>query len=181
MTPLALVVGGLLLVVVDVRVGVLDVVPDLLGWPLVAYGLLRLPRGSGWFTAGVVTSMVGTLLAVPSLAPVGTGVPVPLADVLVTVVVFTTCSGIREVSGEEGTRLTADRLRWTALAVSGATVGLWLLTRGLPGAAGGSGIPGVALVALALGVVAVVGWFLVFLWTHRHETGLVPGAGDARP
>jgi hypothetical protein len=180
MTPLASVVGGLLLVVVDVRVGVLDVVPDLLGWPLVAYGLLRLPRGSGWFTAGVVTSMIGTLLAVPSLAPVGTGVPPPLADVLVTVVVFTTCSGIRDVSGQEGTRHTADRLRWTALAVSGATVALWLVTRGLPGAPeDGSGIPAVVLVVLALGVLAVLGWFLVFLWTHRHEIGL--DAGDARP
>jgi hypothetical protein len=180
-TPLALVAGGLLLVVVDVRVGVLDVVPDLLGWPLVAYGLLRLPRVSGWFTAGVVTSMVGTLLAVPSLAPVGTGVLVPVGDVLVTVVVFTTCSGIREVAEPEATRYAADRLRWTALAVSGATVALWLGTRGLHGGAGGSGAPEVVLVVLALGVLAVVGWFLVFLWTHRHETGLAPDAGDARP
>jgi hypothetical protein len=179
-TPLTVVVGGMLLVVVDVRVGLLDVVPDLLGWPLVAYGLSRVPRGSGWFTAGIVTAMVGTLLAVPTLSPGMPGLSVPLVDVLATVVVFTTCSGIRQVAGEEATRRTADRIRWTGLAVSGATVLLWLGTRGFPEDPSGPGVLTLLLVLLAVGVVVVLAWFLVFLWLHRQDPGLAPGADESR-
>ncbi|GHJ57702.1 hypothetical protein NOK12_02210 [Nocardioides sp. OK12] len=69
MTPLRTVVVGLLLVVGDLRIGDGEVAPDLLpdpvGWVLVAVALGRLAHLHPGFRVGAVAAWVGAALSVP--------------------------------------------------------------------------------------------------------------------
>ena len=73
MSPLGAVCAGLLLVIVDFRVPGLDVVPDPVGWALVAVGLSRLPSPDNTAVAARVAAVVTALLSLAELSlPVAT-------------------------------------------------------------------------------------------------------------
>ena len=67
MTPLGMVVAGLVLVVVDFRYNGFDLVPDLVGWAVVLGGLVKLLARSRWFAAAAIAAAGGIAIGLPLL------------------------------------------------------------------------------------------------------------------
>jgi hypothetical protein len=152
--PLSLMAWGLLLVVVDIRVGV-DVVPDPLGWLLALGAAASLSRLHGGFTVATVACGLGLLASVPDWLG-GRGDVLTMATAVAeTVLVFATCTAIVDLV--PGRRAGANAIRWWDL---GLTVGL------LPVIALAGWEPGLTAVALLVGLGALVVFvcFLVLLF-----------------
>ena len=152
---LRLVFWGLVLVVVDLKAGGIDWVPDPLGWLLVFVGLLQLRALHVAFdlaaAAGAVGCAVSTLVALDFHAPWLTS-----ADTAATTgLVFATCTGLVRTYPREA--VLANAVRWSDLALT-------LLLLPLTWWSGELG-PAVVLVLviLLLDLVAFV-FFMVLLW-----------------
>lgn len=171
MKPLEQVTWGFALVFIDINLGSLDVVPDLLGWAIIAIGLQRVRRRSSWFdlalfgcAAGLVESLAH-LLNPPDGWLVGT-----LAMISATALVFGVCSGILETIADAEIQAKANTIRWFDLVITGVAVLLLL---------GGeqhdvTGSPGVAVVLLALAGLGVAIWFAVFCYGCRDRCDAEP-------
>ena len=172
MTPLGKVVVGLLLVFVDLRIDGFDVVPDVIGWALALIGLHPLSRRHGGFLAAAVAAGIGIVLALPQQLVEPGSVLRTLEAVAETVLVFGTCTGIIALVAEPSVRRTANRIRWTDLGLGLLATLLGLALGQDSSLSGGAVVP---VLVLALATIAVVIWFLVFLWRNRHRPELLPG------
>lgn len=171
MTPLGKVVAGLLLVILDFRIDGFDLLPDLVGWPLVLIGLLPLFPRHGGFAVATVAAGGATLLAIPQQLSEPGPVLTVLETVLETAVTFGTCTGVIAVVAEPAIRRTAGIIRWTDLALTVVATLVGLAARGgTDGAAAGP------LLLLAVASLGVAIWFLVFLWSNRRRAELAPTA-----
>ncbi|MGZ4450425.1 MAG: hypothetical protein ACXVW4_11570 [Nocardioides sp.] len=155
--PLTTMAWGLLLVIVDIRIGV-DLVPDPLGWALVVAAAWSLARRGHAFRAAVVAAVVALLLSLPDWAGPGgaTGWLVSwLTALALTSVVVAACTGIMALAPER--RDGAQAIRAWSL---GLTVG-WALLEIVVRAQ-----PALAPVSLVVGLaeLVVVVAFLVLLF-----------------
>ena len=172
MTPLGMIVAGLGLVVADFRFNGFDLVPDVIGWGVVLVGLTKLAARSPWFTAASAAATVGVVLGLPLLLAKPGPVLSAVEGLVLAIVVFGTCTGIREVMTDPRTRANANLIRWTNTVVilAGLTTSLLVGPTEVTGSAG-FGVVMAVLVAFAFLV-----WFLVFLWSNRK----VPALGALR-
>lgn len=179
MRPLLLVFWGLIVVVVDLRVGGYDVVSDVVGWLLVVYGTRQLHHRDVAFTAATAGAVLGGIGAVYQLVP-----GLYLAEWLVwllglveilatTVLVVAVCTGIARVLAHEPsvvrqarTIRAADLVLTGVVAVVTGTSG-WILREGP------------MLLVVLVAAFAVGTWFLVLLWRVRNRPGL--GGESAQP
>jgi hypothetical protein len=168
MTPLGAVVGGLVLVFVDLRFDGLDVVPDVLGWLAVLVGLVRLAGSHPGFAVAAAASALGFLQSWGQVAVEPGELLRGLETVAQTVLVFAVCTGLRGVVPDERTRVTADRIRWIDLGLTLLVVlALAVLSLGTYDGAATSLL--VLVIVLAIGVYL---WFLVLLWGNRERPEL---------
>jgi hypothetical protein len=168
MTPLGAVVGGLVLVFVDLRLEGLDVVPDVLGWLLVLVGVSRLAGSHAGFAVAAGAAALGFLQSWGQLTAEPTELLQGLEAVAQTVLVFATCTGLRGVVADQRTRRTADLVRWWDVGLTALVV---LVLAGFSvGLDGGAATPLLVLVIVA-GVVVFL-WFLVLLWANRDRPEL---------
>lgn len=192
-TPLGTIVGGFLLVIMDFRINEIDLLPDVIGWPLMAWAASRLSGRSGWFAAVTAAGVVGFVVAATLLAldpgPVRHAADVARSAAEV-VVVFGPCSGIRALSVSPATRRTAAIIRWldlgltvlacaVAVAVTGTLAGM--AETGQVGTGEGVALAGGGvLVLLVVAMLVVLAWFLVFTWGARREPELAASGGSGR-
>lgn len=167
MTPMGLVVWGMLLVAVDLRIDTFDVLPDPVGWLLVVVGALALRSHSRWFGLVVLAGSLGVMISAPQVLGPLDSTPFELASTLAeTVVVFGMCSGIRDaISQDQGIRTTAHRIRVADLLLVALLMALVLA---------GPDLAPVLLVAV-LATLGVFVWFCVFLLGHRRHPELQGG------
>ncbi|MDO8143447.1 hypothetical protein [Isoptericola sp. 178] len=183
MRPLQIVVGGLVIVVLDLRFDGFDVVVDLIGWILVVKALRLLAVRDRAFAVAAVGAVLGGLGSIVQLVPgltVGDGVLSVLGAVetlALTVVVVATCTGIIHVLAAEprvvrhARILRALDVAFTVIALGLGSSPLLFSAGSVPGAAVGPVGAGVVLLLAALGF-AVLIWFLVFLWRLRDRLEL---------
>ena len=207
-TALGAVTLGLLLVLADVRLGGLDVLPDVLGWVLVVLGTRALARtdprftwvvrlavlaavlslASLWHPVATVTEPGGatTLTATAPAGPAGLHGALDSAHHAVAVVVTVLLSlRIRDRARVQGDAAVARR--FGLFAVLHAALGSLVLLASVAAALVGSAqqaTPVWADVALLVGVLAAFAvqvWFLVALAGIRQLPWLQPGQPAAQP
>ena len=169
MVPLARLVVGYLLVLVDLRIDGFDLVPDLVGWALVLWALVPLTRRSDWFRLALVAAVVELVLSLVEVRqPVG-GLAL-LVDVGAgAAFIFAVVTGIIATVGREEVRAAGDPVRWTNLVMGlVAFVLVTMVDSGQVVDLGGGPI----LLVVLVGLGAVV-WFLVFCWKQRAQPELV--------
>lgn len=190
-------VVGILLVAVDINLGRFDVLPDPLGYLLIALALgplVPLHRGFGWArnaaVVGVVSSTAGLLLRTldPDSRTVVENPVTSIADAVIeAVVVVALCTALIALCRSPRVVGPARTLRWAlpCVSVGGGLLGLVAVLAGARWSdAGSSGTTEVlgGLLALA-GIVLVVSgivlgiWFLLVLWRASREP--VASAGPA--
>jgi hypothetical protein len=172
-----MIVVGLGWVVVDFRANGFDLVPDLIGWGFVLSGLTTLSARSPWFTAAGVAAAFGVALGIPLQLTKAGPVLSAVEGVVLAVVIFGTCTGIRMVVASEPTRDTANLLRWSHLFVYLVGSLATLLVR--PTRV--TGIGGPFLVLGALVVFGLLAWLLVFLWSNREDPALAALSSRTQP
>ena len=169
MRPLATLAWGLLLVVLDFRIGGgVDLVPDPIGWVIGAVAAHNLFRSVGesrpdarrWFAVTSATCAAAVLPAVPEWAGVQHPIILVAVSVAETVVVFAACTGIMSVLPTR--RATANVVRWSNLGTAAALAVL---------VAGANVEPELAPLALLTGVaaLAVLVWFLILLFQAAKD------------
>lgn len=181
MRPLYLLTVSLLMVILDFRIDGVDLAPDVLGWVLAALSLLRLEPHVA-FKAGAVTAGVAAAVSVPSLVrPEGLFLG-GVATAAVTVVIFATCTGVMAL--RPATRRSAQRLRWTILAVTVISLTLGTQVSGAASAAGAGATTGLLTAILVLAaltgfvtVILFLGWCVL---TARADRSRPPGPGEPR-
>ncbi|WP_185995105.1 hypothetical protein [Nocardioides campestrisoli] len=167
--PLATAATGMLLVLLDFRVGGSpDLIPDPLGWVIAALALGSLAEVHPGFRLAGVAAWVA---AVPSV-PEWFGVESTLIDVSVglalLVVQVATCTALMSVSPAR--RPSASTIRWLAVGLDIAQV---------LAIAGASAEPSAAVLGFTLGLASlgVLAWFLVLLYGASKD---VPRTGAPR-
>ena len=177
MTPLGMVAAGLGLVVLDLRYNGLDLVPDLAGWAVVLGGLAKLLTRSRWFTGAAIAAAGGIAIGIPLLVAQPGRLLGAVESVVMAVVVFGTCSGIRDVTVGDRTRDQANLIRWTCLVLTSVALAVGLFVE--PTVV--TGFAGLGVVVAALAALAFVAWLLVFLWTNREDPALGATGPVSRP
>ena len=169
MVPLTRLVLGYAVVLVDLRFNDFDLVPDLIGWALVLWGLLALLSRSGWFRVATGAAVVELLVAVLE-ANHPAGSLAGLIDVAAsTTFVFAVVTGVITTVDRADVRAAGDPVRWTNLVMGlVAFVLVALVGSGQAVDLGGGAI----LLVVLVGLGAVV-WFLVFCWKQREQPELV--------
>ena len=166
MTPPTRILWGLVLIVFDFRIDGLDLVPDLLGWLVIVWGIVPLRDRSGWFDLAMVGAALGALLSIPQLVSAPGPELTMVESLAMTALVFGTCSGIATLVDEASVVRTATVIRWLDLGLTAVlvlatglerTVSVWTVSWVLP----------VGLLALVVFI-----WFAVFLFTLRRHPAL---------
>ena len=209
-TAVGAVAAGLLLVLVDLRFGGVDAVPDVLGWVLVVLGTRALARTDPRWRPVVLLAAVAALLSLASLwhpvvtvtAPgAGDGVttsttgpvdPVGLHGLLVSAhhAVAVVCSVLLSLRVRDRARAHDDgpvARRFTRFAVLHAVLGAVVLLVSVVAALEGTpeqdvtGSVGWVLLVLVVAAVAVQVWFVAALAGVRQLPWLQPGSAAVRP
>jgi hypothetical protein len=169
MSPLTRFVLGFLVVLLDLRVGGVDLLPDLVGWILVLLGLVPLLRRSGWFQLAAGAAVLELVVSVAELTQPATGLPALIDSVATTVLLFAVTSGVIAGVGSLEVRAAGDPVRWTNLVLGVVSIILVAVVDG-----GGTLEASTALIViLVLATLAAVVWFLVFCWQQRAQPELV--------
>ncbi len=159
---------GLFLVILDFRINGFDILPDFLGFALIAMGLgLLVPLDRRFLTARVLAVLLivlslATLLQHTDAAeadawPTAWALFEVVYDVLDLAMIWLLCGGIIAVAGERGLRDLADRASFRRMLYVGLAMLGWvvaLLARG--------GMPKDVLVVLVIGL-AVLALVVTFL------------------
>jgi hypothetical protein len=172
-----MIAAGLGPVVADLRYNGFDLIPDLMGWAVVLSGLAKLVGRSPWFTAGAVAAACGVLVGLPLLLAEPGPLLSAVEGVVLAVVVFGTCTGIRDVVANERTRGTANLFRWAELVLTLVALPATLLV-------GPTEVTGTAAFGVVVGVLAALAFFacfLVFLWSNRSDPALGAPSPVSRP
>jgi hypothetical protein len=177
--PLRLLVGGALLVFLDVRVDEVDLLPDLVGVPLVVVALLRVRRLSRWVDLALAGAIAMAPEAVADLVGDEDATLVGMLSTLgETALVFGTCSALVVGALDGGLRRSADRVRWIDLALAVPALGFLVLGPGEPTPVEGEWAA--LMVVGALVVFAVAAWWLTLMW-RATDADLSPGRAAAEP
>lgn len=189
LAPLTTVVAGILLVAIDLNLQSLDILPDPIGYALVAWGLFRVAGqhpAFGWgalaAAVGVVTSTLGVFLRRLEEGQIVEHPLVTAADALIeAVIVIAVCTALIALSHDPRVTGPARTLRIAlpALSLVGVLLPLALsplagrvleaptVSLGAEGAA--AGLIVVAAIALVVAGIALGIWFLVVLWRAAKE------------
>lgn len=169
MTPLARLVVGYGLVLVDLRFNGFDLVPDLVGWGLVLWGLVPLTSRDGWFRLALGAAVVELILTLLGIGQPAGGITLLIDMVTTTTFIFAVVSGVITAVDRSDVRAAGDPVRWVNLVVG-------LVVLFLVAAVDGDQVAdlndGVTLLVVLAGLAAVV-WFLVFCWKQREQPELV--------
>ena len=166
MTPLQKVAMGLVIVVLQPKIGGFDALPDVLGWVLVMLGLLDLRmRLSSFATLRVLAALAGVVSAaifwppVIDAAPESTGWLLSLPQIAFCIIL---CGSLSELgkSDDAATSRRFSLLRWVFVALAAAPVLLY------GGGVDALRIP-LAVVAVAANVFLI---YLLFKISKRPET-----------
>lgn len=203
--PLRLVAVGLLVAALDLRVVAVDLLPDVVGWALVAVGVRRLPgllaggrAPAAAAAAAAVAAVLGladqvVALAAPGArgdvvgAVLGSGGTITLGGQVFSLAAVASAAAVLAVSGvvaelaaQAGDEVSAAR--WTRLrfvyvcsAVPGLAICLMLLV-------GGGGAPGMVLATVLLAVGSVT--YLLLVWRAFRDARrpwALPGRVAAAP
>ena len=203
--PLRLVAVGLLVAVLDLRLFAVDLLPDVVGWALVAVGVRRLPGLLAGGRAPAVAAAAAGVAAVLGLADqvvalvapgargdvvgavLGSGGTITLggqvfslAAVASAAAVLAAAGVVAELAVQAGDEVSAAR--WTRLrfvyvcsAVPGLAICLMLLV-------GWGGAPGMVLATVLLAVGSVT--YLLLVWRAFRDArrpSALPGRGAAAP
>ncbi|WP_122263058.1 hypothetical protein [Ornithinimicrobium cerasi] len=202
MTPLKLVVLGILVVALDLDVGTVDLLLDPVGYGLVVLGVHRvahlhaaLPWARAAAGAGLVASVPALLLRRLETDVTGEGgftttthrlvehpVPVAVEALAQAAFVITVCTALIALATSDRVRAPARVLRWALPAVDLFAVLLGLVLFALTGDGDVEVAPGpLAALALLLVVVTLVlaVWFVVVLVRASREPALSGGHAPA--
>lgn len=174
MTSLGMLVAGFLIVIADLRIKGFDLITDPIGWVLALVALAGLTRLHWGFTLAAASSVAGLIVSVGSIQQPTEGLLGTAESIVMTGVVFGTCSAILALSSSARDRRAADVIRWVDLALTVFVVASspWTPDEKVD-VSGAAAFPLVALVILALGVVI---WFLLLVWRVRREPAYAPDA-----
>lgn len=185
MHPLRWVAFGFLIVFVDIRLGGIDVIPDAIGWAIVAAGLLAVSAQHAAFRIALAAASLALVVGLVTeyvLASTSTAdgtVWSVLDSVATTVFVFATCTGMRDLAraaGDDRTATQAGIVRWLDVALTVVMLGV-AAAAGFPeeriGIGSSLALPLLAFAAMAL---AVVIWFLVLLFRSGRTQHVVQTA-----
>lgn len=166
---------GYLLVLLDLRIGRVDLLHDLLGWGVCLFGLAQLPAG-GWFALARAGAGAGLVAGLADLLnPPNGWIVTSLESVAQLGLVVGVCLGLAPL-------LRAERAR-----VARRIVGLWLAVDALflmTWAVFPDGDPELVLpwsMLLLVSTIALAIWFIVFLFQcSRQPSGpVVDAAGPS--
>jgi hypothetical protein len=160
---------GMLIVVVDVRIGGFDVVMDVTGWLVAALSLGRQwERGPGLGGAVVAAyvGFLGSLIQSANFLDVPEWFLVAVQSVATTVVVYDVCTAVARTATDDPVVVRWSRiLRVVAVVVTAVSLVAPPLVFAVPPMVVG-GPAGLLLVVAAL---AVMLCFLVLVWTQRRR------------
>ncbi len=180
MRPLVMIVWGIVLVVFDVRIETIDLIPDPLGWALIAWGatLLRsMHAGDSGFTLAMVSAWVGAAWSVPWMLIGPPSFPLDIVEsFLQTGVVWGLCVGLAAALRARRPDLLTSfvLIRWGDLVT---TVILSVLSLATVDRSGGLVAAATVFVSALMGLVVVI-WLFVLLIVHRNAPEL---GGSAKP
>lgn len=173
MTALGSVVVGLVVVMLDLRIGGFDLLADPLGWALALTGLARLRPLHPGFRVAVVAAAVGLVISIPQTFGEPGNVLVAIDSVTSTVLTFSVCTAM--IALLPAVRTWAETVRWADLALAAISlVGTSISSGSQADLASGEALgvsgPGVVLVLLlVVAAVTVHIAFLLLLWRHRLQ------------
>lgn len=180
MRPLVMIVLGIVLVVLDARIETVDLIPDPLGWALIAWGATRLRSmhaGDSGFALAMVSAWLGAVWSVPWMVIGPPTFPLDIIEsFLQTGVVWGLCVGLAAALRARRPDLVTSfvLIRWSDLATTVILAVLSLAT--VDRSAGVIGAATVFVSAL-MGLVVVI-WLFVLLIVHRNAPEL---GGSAQP
>lgn len=178
--PLRVLVGGVLLVFLDLRVEEVDLLPDLVGVAFATIALLRVRRHSRWVDLALLGMLALLPGAVVGLTSREVPAPVELLTTLgQTALVFGTCSALVAGAVDAGLRRSADRVRWIDLALTIPALGFHAFGPAEKTPVHGAGWM-VLMSLAALVVLTVAAWWLLLMWRTRHDD-LRPREAVAEP
>lgn len=163
MRSLATVAWGMILVVADFRINDLDLIPDPVGWVLVAVGAWSLvrtadqafPAAKTWFALVAAAAVVALLPALLDWVGVSSRILNLLAGAAEVVVMISMCTGL--MAALPARRASAKAVRTAAVVTAVAGVAVTYAASVEP-----VFVPLAVLTVVA--VLAVVVWFLVLLF-----------------
>lgn len=167
MKPLGLVGWGFLLILLDLNINRIDLIPDLVGWPMCLVGLSRLPRSS-WFIAAQIGCLLGLAAEVAGLVNPPDGWIVQTAGSIAPVaLVVGVCVGLLPFVGERD-RATARAIAMTWAAFHAAVA---VFVQVAP--SNDDSLDPLVLIGVVLGLALAV-WFIVFMFRLSRTAPLVP-------
>ena len=153
---------GFAVVLFDLRMNGFDVVSDPVGWVLVLVALLGLTRRHTGFAVAAASAIAGTFVSLGTVLSEPGAVLGVVEGVVLTGVVFGTCTALIALALSPADRRAADIIRWLDL---GLTV---LSLVALPAAGEGTvhvgGAAGLLVVAAVVAAIVTVVWFLLVVW-----------------
>lgn len=171
MTPMGRVTLGLVVVLVDIRIGSFDLLVEPVGWTLVLAGLVPLVARHTGLMAAAVAAGAGLVLSFFQVLAAPTPGPALVQSVAETVVVFSVCTALMALLAREPDRRAAGTIRWLEVGLLAVAATFYVLGPEETTDAGPWAVP---VVLLVLAAIAVVVWFLVLLMRVRHEQVLQP-------
>lgn len=154
MKPLTMIAAGIAIIAIDIRVTNVDVVPDVIGWLVCFWALLRLSRMHSWYGIGLAGAALGAGASMFSLSGEEPPVLAAIATLAMLLVIFGTCSGLMQAAEttDRPTYKMANLVRWLALVLSLAAVGVVV-----------AGLAEGLVFAVAMANLVVLVWFGVLL------------------
>jgi hypothetical protein len=167
MTGRGLFVTGFVVILFDLRFEGFDIISDPIGWLLVLIALVGLTRRHAGFVLAAASALAGVVVSLGTvLAPPGS-VITTLEDVVLTGVVFGTCTAFCALAASARDRSAANTIRWLELAITVIAAFVPTLTGEEKVAVEGAAV--VPFVLVLVVVFAVVIWFLVLAWRVELE------------
>ena len=120
MPALSQLAWGLILVVLDLRLGGPDVIPDPIGWVIACVALTSLAREHSAFNWAAAVCLPAAAVSIPEWFGSTGDLITLVTSIAEVVIVFATCTGVMAVVPSE--RRTADLIRWWALGLAAAYV-----------------------------------------------------------
>jgi hypothetical protein len=168
MGPVPVMLVGMEIVAIDIRISGLDrvdMLPDPIGWIVLASALGRLAHRDRWFGVAATVSLAGVLVGIPETVTDQPGEFVEAASIVAqTAVFFIVCAGMMGALLDRPDVVRRfDTIRWSDLATCVVLLGAEFL-----GLIGGLVVAPIA----ALVTVGIAIWFVIEVYAVRNHPGL---------